>query len=119
MMTMLFICGAVLLGLIILGTLGPIIGLIICGAIVYYSAKKFTQTNVVGWKIFWAIIGFLSVTAIISDIPGIIGVIAIYLLYTLISQTKKKENNSKNETKENPFEGFEREWNKLNKKINN
>jgi lia operon protein LiaI len=113
------------LGLFILGTiaaiiaianLGPIIGLAISIAILYYAVKQFTKTDQTSKKVLWAVVGIIALCIAASNVPAILGIAALYILY-MVYKEWKKEDPVVTEPKddEDPFTNFEREWAELNR----
>lgn len=111
----LLVAGAIIAGLILLGSIGPLIGLVICLAILYFSIRQFVKANEKGSKILWGIIGTIAILAAITNAPAIIGIAAIIALYFIYKNWDKEKNTP---TMDNdPFTNFEKEWNELNKKM--
>lgn len=103
-----------LAGIVLLATIGPMIGLAISLVLLYFIYKKFLKTESTGWKIGLIIIGFIVLAAAIHNIPALIGVGAAYVLYLVY---KKWHFNKKTVVKKetDPFINFEKQWNELNK----
>jgi lia operon protein LiaI len=100
--------------IVLLSTLGPMIGLVIGLAALYYIFKQFLKTESTGGKIGLGVIGFFVLMASIHNAPAIIGVVAAYVLYLVY----KNWNSSKRSTvkeESDPFINFEKQWNELNK----
>jgi lia operon protein LiaI len=100
--------------IVLLSTLGPMIGLVIGLAALYYIFKQFLKTESTGGKIGLGVIGFFVLMASIHNAPAIIGVVAAYVLYLVY----KNWNSSKRFTvkeESDPFINFEKQWNELNK----
>jgi len=103
-----------LAAIILVKTIGPIVGLLISLAILYFIFKQFLKTESTGWKIGLIIIGLMVLSATIFQIPALIGVGAAYVLYLVYKNwNKNKKAAPKNET--DPFVGFEKQWNELKK----
>ncbi|HWO74556.1 MAG TPA: flagellar basal body rod protein [Bacillus sp. (in: firmicutes)] len=100
--------------LVLLGTLGPMVGLAISAVILYYSAKEFIKAESTGKKILWAIIGLIALSATLSNVPALAGVVAIVVLY-LVYKKWNKEKEVITEKNDDPFVNFEREWSELKK----
>jgi lia operon protein LiaI len=99
--------------IILLSTLGPMIGLLVGLAILYFIFKQFLKTESTGGKIFLGIIGFFVLMASIHNAPAIIGVVAAYVLYLV----NKNWNSSKKtfvKEESDPFVNFEKQWNEIN-----
>ncbi|WP_308161487.1 hypothetical protein [Bacillus sp. ISL-46] len=63
-----------LAAVILLKTIGPIIGLLVSLAILYFIYKQFLKAESTGWKIGLIIIGLIVLSATIHHIPALIGV---------------------------------------------
>ncbi|MFE8701414.1 flagellar basal body rod protein [Cytobacillus sp. FJAT-54145] len=99
--------------LVLLANLGPMVGLIVSLAILYFIIKQFLKTDSTGWKIGLGILGFIILMASISNAPAIVGIVAAYILYVVY----KKWNQEKTVVKDgnDPFQNFEKQWSELNK----
>jgi lia operon protein LiaI len=103
-----------LAAIILLKTIGPMVGLLISLVILYFIYKQFLKTDSTGWKIGLIIIGLMVLSATIHHIPALIGVGAAYVLYLVYKNWNiKKQAAVKNEP--DPFVSFERQWNELKK----
>ncbi|PLT30278.1 lmo0954 family membrane protein [Peribacillus deserti] len=101
---------AVIAGVVLLANLGPMVGLAVSVAILYYVAKKFMKAETKGMKILWGVLGLIMMAASISNAPAIIGVAAAFVLYLIYKNWNKAK---KTEMDNDPFVNFEREWAKL------
>jgi lia operon protein LiaI len=99
--------------IILLSTIGPMVGLLVGLAILYFIFKKFLKAESTGGKIVLGIIGFFVLMASIHNAPAIIGVLAAYVLYLVY---KNWNSSKKTVVKEDadPFVNFEKQWNELN-----
>ncbi|MEH7014010.1 flagellar basal body rod protein [Neobacillus niacini] len=99
--------------IILLSTIGPMVGLLVGLAILYFIFKKFLKAESTGGKIVLGIIGFFVLMASIHNAPAIIGVLAAYVLYLVY---KNWNSSKKAVVKEDtdPFVNFEKQWNELN-----
>lgn len=98
--------------IVLLSTIGPMVGLLVSLVLLYFIFKQFVKAESTGAKIGLAIIGVIVLMASIHNVPAIIGVIAAYVLYLIY----KKWNESKyTKVKEDsdPFNNFEKQWNDL------
>ncbi|MBM7690600.1 lia operon protein LiaI [Peribacillus deserti] len=101
---------AVIAGVVLLANLGPMVGLAVSIAILYYVAKKFMKAETTGKKVIWGGLGLIMLAASISNAPAIIGVVAAFVLYLIYKNwNKARETQLDND----PFVNFEREWAKL------
>jgi lia operon protein LiaI len=97
--------------IVLLNTIGPMIGLLVSLVLLYFIFKQFLKTKSTGGKIGLGIIGFILFMSTIQHVPALIGIAAAYVLYLVY----KKWNGSKYTSKENndPFMNFEKQWNEL------
>lgn len=97
--------------LVLISNLGPMVGLVVSLAILYYVFKQFLKTDSFGLKVGLGILGFFLLMAAASNVPAIIGIAAAYILYVVY----KKWNNTKSIIKESddPFQNFEKQWSEL------
>ncbi|MGP7818322.1 lmo0954 family membrane protein [Niallia sp. 01092] len=108
----LFLIGAVA-AIILLSQLGPLIGLVISGAILYLVFKQFLKSSTTWEKVLWGIAGVVMLGITASHLPAILGLAAAYILYVVF---KKWNNASGTSKKDNdPFANFEKQWAELNK----
>lgn len=107
----LFIAGGIA-AIILLSTIGPMVGLLVSLALLYFIYKQFLKAESTGGKIALGIIGVIFLWASISNAPAIIGVVAAYILYLVY----KNWNSSKHKVikeESDPFVNFEKQWNEL------
>ncbi|MGX6442213.1 lmo0954 family membrane protein [Neobacillus sp. K501] len=100
--------------MVLLSTIGPMIGLLVSLGILYFIYKQFIKAETTGGKIVLGIFGVIFLMASISNAPAIIGAVAAYVLYLVY----KNWNNSKRtivKEETDPFVNFEKQWNELNK----
>lgn len=97
--------------IVLMHSFGPMVGLVISLAILYFVFKRFIKTDSLLMKIGWAIIGFIALMATAANVPAILGIVAIYVLYLVY----KKWNEPKEVIKEenDPFVNFEKQWSQL------
>ena len=99
--------------MILLSTIGPMIGFLVSLVLLYFIFKQFLKTDSTGGKIGLGIVGFFILMASIHNAPAIIGVVAAYVLYLVY---KKWNDNKRVIAKEtDPFVNFEKQWNDINK----
>ncbi|MFT8364118.1 MAG: flagellar basal body rod protein [Sporolactobacillus sp.] len=105
----------ILLGLLCLIVLlvhvGPMIGLAISLAILYFAFRKFIRASRTGYKILWAIIGLIALTISLGNIPSLIGILALVGLIFVWHSWHKDDNPQA--TGGDPFDHFEKEWKEL------
>lgn len=106
----LFVLGAVSL-IILLTQIGPLLGLIISLAVLWFAFKKFVRSETAGSRVLWAVIGIIALCFSIGNVPAIIGIIALAALYYVYKAWK----NDKADTPEpkDPFDNFEKQWKEM------
>ncbi|MCC3358455.1 flagellar basal body rod protein [Bacillus sp. REN16] len=109
----LFILGGIA-AIVLLSQVGPMIGLVISLAILYFAFKGFIKTDSTLGKVLWAIVGVIALTASASNVPAILGLVAAYILYVVIKKWKKEKHQVITEPSD-PFTNFEKQWAELNK----
>ncbi|MEH7109667.1 MULTISPECIES: flagellar basal body rod protein [Bacillaceae] len=97
---------------VLLSSIGPMVGLLISAALLYFIFKKFLQAKSTGSKIALAIIGVIIIAASIHNVPAIIGVAAAYVLY-LVYKKWNEPKHTKFQEESDPFVNFEKQWNEL------
>ncbi|MCH1624274.1 flagellar basal body rod protein [Fredinandcohnia quinoae] len=109
----LFIVGGIA-ALVLLSQVGPMVGLIISLAILYFAYKQFTKSDSTGGKILWGIVGLIALSASISNVPAILGIVAAYILYVVYKKWNREKTTVVTESSD-PFTNFEKQWAELNK----
>lgn len=99
--------------MILLSTIGPMIGFLVSIALLYFIFKQFLKTDSTGGKIGLGIVGFFILMASIHNAPAIIGVVAAYVLYLVYKKWNENKQVIVKET--DPFVNFEKQWNDINK----
>ena len=111
--------GLVLIGataaIILLSQLGPLVGLIISGALLYLVFKQFLKAGHTGAKIGWGALGIILLCITASNLPAILGLAAAYIMFLVIKKWKKPRVTEKINTSDDPFQNFEKQWSELNK----
>lgn len=98
--------------IIVLNTIGPLVGLVVSLVLLYFIFKKFLKAETTGRKIVLGIIGMIVLMASIHNVPALIGVLAAYVLYLVYKKwNENKDSKVKEET--DPFINFENQWNQL------
>jgi lia operon protein LiaI len=98
--------------IVLLSTLGPMVGLLISLALLYFIYKQFLKAESTGGKIGLGTIGVIFLMASISNAPAIIGVVAAYILY-LVYKNWNSSKRSVIKEESDPFVNFEKQWNEL------
>jgi lia operon protein LiaI len=101
-----------LAAIILLATIGPMIGLLVSLVALYFIYKQFLKTESTGWKIGLLILGLFVLSAAIHHIPALIGVGAAYVIYLVYKEWNKKKTVKE---KTDPFVNFEKQWDQLKK----
>jgi lia operon protein LiaI len=99
--------------IVLLSNLGPLIGLAVSVAVLYFIFKQFLKTESFGWKIALGILGVFVLLTAASNIPAIIAIVAAYILYIVYKKWNDKKPSYKEEN--DPFQNFEKQWSDLNK----
>ncbi|MFE8698350.1 flagellar basal body rod protein [Cytobacillus sp. FJAT-53684] len=99
--------------MILLSTIGPMIGFLVSLVLLYFIFKQFLKTDSTGGKIGLGIVGFFILMASIHNAPAIIGVVAAYVLYLVYKKWNENKRVIVKET--DPFVNFEKQWNDINK----
>jgi lia operon protein LiaI len=100
--------------IILLSSIGPMVGLLVGIALLYFIFKKFLKAESTGGKIVLGVIGFFVLMASIHNAPAIIGVVAAYVLY-LVYKNWNSSKKTVEKVENDPFINFEKQWNELNK----
>jgi lia operon protein LiaI len=97
---------------ILLSTIGPLVGLAVSLVLLYFIIKQFIKADSTWAKVGLAMIGFVVLMASIHNGPAIIGVAAAYVLYLIY---KKWNGSTRTTIKEesDPFANFEKQWNEM------
>ncbi len=98
--------------IVLLSTIGPMVGLAVSLVLLYFIAKQFLKAESTGAKIGLAIIGVIVLAASIHNVPAIIGVGAAYVLY-LVYKKWNGHKITKIKEESDPFANFEKQWNDL------
>jgi lia operon protein LiaI len=100
--------------IILLNTIGPMVGLFVSLALLYFLFKQFLKAKSTGGKIGLGIIVLIVLMSSIHHAPAIIGVVALFVLYLVYKKwNQNKYTFAKEET--DPFVNFEKQWNELKK----
>ncbi|MFB4212195.1 hypothetical protein ABC345_04745 [Shouchella sp. 1P09AA] len=88
------ILGAVALSIVLLSSLGAMLGLLAGAGLAYLGWRQATLSETIIMKILWWIVLIIGVLLGIGSLPGIIGVIALYLLIKLYDKWKETKDYS-------------------------
>lgn len=112
----LFIIGSIA-AITLLSLLGPLLGLLISAAILYFAFKQYVKATSTSGKVGWGIAGLIMLIITASNLPAIIGVVAVYVLYLVYKNwNKNKEIEILDKKSDDPFVNFEKQWADLTKK---
>jgi lia operon protein LiaI len=109
----LFLVGGIA-AIILLKTIGPIIGLLIGLALLYILLKQFLKTNSTVGKIGFGLVGLFVLMGTIHQVPALIGVAAAYVLYLVYKNWNSTKSMDKKEDLD-PFTNFEKQWSQISK----
>ncbi|MEH7115471.1 flagellar basal body rod protein [Neobacillus niacini] len=98
--------------IILLSSIGPMVGLLVSLGLLYFIYKQFLKAESTGGKIVLGIIGVIFLMASISNAPAIIGVVAAYILYLVYKNWNARKHTVIKEDAD-PFVNFEKQWNEL------
>jgi lia operon protein LiaI len=98
--------------IVLIANLGPMVGLAIGLAVMYYAYKKCMTAETSGKKFWWGVLSVIGLCVSVANIPAILGAVAIYVLYVVYKKWNDKESLDQN-TDNDPFTNFEKEWAKL------
>ena len=110
----LFIIGAAA-SIILLSQIGPLLGLVISAAILYFAFKQFVKATTTLGKIGWGIGGVIMLVITASNLPAIIGLAAAYVLYLVYKKWNNNKQSIITKKSDDPFQNFEKQWSELNK----
>ncbi|MCB5236798.1 flagellar basal body rod protein [Niallia alba] len=110
----LFLIGAAA-SIILLSQIGPMLGLVISAAILYYAFKQYTKATSTSGKIGWGTAGVIMLIITASNLPAIIGLAAAYVLYLVYKKWNNKQTIITKKSSDDPFQNFEKQWSELNK----
>jgi lia operon protein LiaI len=98
--------------IVLLNTIGPMIGFLVSVVLLYFIFKQFLKTKSTGGKIGFGIIGFILLMSTIQHVPALIGVAAAYVLFLVYKKWNQRKLTISKEN-DDPFMNFEKQWNEL------
>ena len=113
MKKLLLIMGGVFALLVALSLVGPMIGLLFSGLLVFIGIHYYLKSDSVFWKVMWVIVGLFGLLSAISNIPAILGLVAIAVFYMIYKKWKDEDASTFGFKSEDPFTNFEKEWKNL------
>ncbi|WP_040226664.1 lmo0954 family membrane protein [Bhargavaea cecembensis] len=104
----------IIAGITVLANLGAIIGLAISAAVMYAGWHFYRKSESGFGRFCWAALGVIGALSAIGNIPAFIGLIAIAGLWYVYHKWNDRNPDILGAS-DDPFDNFEREWNKLTK----
>lgn len=98
--------------IVLLSTIGPMIGLAVSLVILYFIFRQFLKTDSKMAKVGLAILGFFVLMAAIHHLPAIIGLAAAAVLYLVYKKWNEKKHTIK-KGNDDPFVNFEKQWDEM------
>lgn len=99
--------------IVLLSTIGPMIGLAVSAVILYILFKQFLKAETKKRKIGIAVVGLIVLMMSIHNIPALIGVVAAAVLYLVYKKWNAKKYTQVKKEKSDPFVNFEKQWDEL------
>lgn len=101
--------------LVLFANIGPLFGLALGLAALYFILKQFLKTDSTFKKIAWGLFGLLVLMATASNVPAIIAIVAGYILYLVYKKWNEEQRESTSYKSDDPFVNFEKQWSELKK----
>jgi lia operon protein LiaI len=98
--------------MVLLSTIGPMVGLAVSLLVLYFVFKKFLKEQGTMKKIGWAGIGLIAIIIAAHNVPAILGVVAAYILFLVYKKWNQPKASIVQESND-PFVNFEKQWNEL------
>jgi lia operon protein LiaI len=99
--------------IVLLSTIGPMLGFAVSLFILYFIFKQFLKAETKKRKIGLGILGVIVLLASLHNIPAIIGVLAAYVLYLVYKKWNENKVEKVKTKEEDPFVNFEKQWNDI------
>ncbi|WP_026583427.1 lmo0954 family membrane protein [Bacillus sp. J33] len=100
--------------MVLISNLGPMVGLAVSAAILYFVFKQFLKADSTLAKVGYGIIGFIALMASASNFPAILGLAAAYVLYLVYKKWNESSSSIMEDEDDNdPFANFEKQWAEL------
>lgn len=116
MRKVLLIILGIVAGIILLCSLGNLIGLAISAAIIFAGIHFYLKAQSGFVKFMWIVVGIIGGISAISNIPGFIGLLALAAIYWAYKKwDSSKPVFTKKSVSDDPFTNFEKQWNDLQK----
>jgi len=97
--------------MVLMSSIGPLVGLGISLLVLYFVIKQFLKTHSTAGKIGWGIASVIVLLATAANVPAILGIAAAYVLYLIYKNWGKKAEAVTD--KNDPFVNFEKQWAEL------
>ncbi|MDP4087323.1 MAG: flagellar basal body rod protein, partial [Bacillota bacterium] len=94
--------------IVLLSTIGPMVGFAISLILLYFIFKKFLKAETKKRKIGLGILGLVVLVAAVHNIPAVIGVLAAYILYLVYKKWNENKFEKVKVKEEDPFVNFEK-----------
>ena len=101
--------------LVLFANIGPLFGLALGLAALYFILKQFLKTDSTFKKIAWGLFGLFVLMATASNVPAIIAIVAGYILYLVYKKWNEEKRESTSYKSDDPFVNFEKQWSELKK----
>lgn len=98
--------------IVLLSTIGPMVGLAVSLLVLYFIFKQFLKTESKGAKVGLAILGLIVLMASLHNTPAIIGIVAAAILYLVYKKWNENKYTAKKQSND-PFVNFEKQWDEL------
>jgi lia operon protein LiaI len=98
--------------MVLLSTIGPLVGLAVSLVILYFILKQFLKAETKKAKVGLAVLGIFVLLATLHNIPALIGVAAAAVLYLVYKKWTGVKPAFKKD-KHDPFIHFEKQWNEI------
>ena len=98
--------------IVLLSTIGPLVGLAVSLVVLYFILKQFLKAETKKAKVGLAVLGIFVLLATLHNIPALIGVAAAAVLYLVYKKWTGAKPAFKKD-KHDPFVNFEKQWNEI------
>jgi lia operon protein LiaI len=105
-------CLAFVLVMIVLASLGHLIGMGISLLVPYFAVRQFVKTSSLFAKFLWSIVGLVGLCTLFGNLPALAGIVAACILYYGYKKWKRKEQVEVRNSND-PFTNFEKQWEDL------
>lgn len=99
--------------IVLLSTIGRMVGLLVSLVLLYFIFKQFLKAESTGGKIGLGIIGFIVLMSSIHNAPAIIGVGAAFVLYLVYKKWNENKRTARVKEESDPFVNFEKQWDEI------